>query len=150
MNSRGRLHHSTHLAGLQRKGSIFKLLLHLAFAEEAQVTSLAGTTAIRLGNGKIAQSGRPRPDLFLITFEQLYGVLLGPCDVCLSPARGPATAFMLDEEMSSSDLAIGGGAIDAGVGRTVMLGHVDLEFICVGVLGWFPSRLMRLGVEVVW
>lgn len=30
-----------------------------------------------------------------------------------------------------------------------MLGHVCLEFLGVGVLGWLPSRLMGLGIEVV-
>lgn len=57
---------------------------------------------------------------------------------------------MLDQKVGGTDFPLGGGPIDAGIGRTVMLGHVDLEFIGVGVLWRFPSGLVGLLIEVVW
>ena len=32
----------------------------------------------------------------------------------------------------------------------MVLSHIDLELFGVGILGRLPSRLVRLGVEVVW
>ncbi len=51
--------------------------------------------------------------------------------------------------MGSANLAIRAGTIDARVCRTVVLCHIDLEFVRVGPLGWLPSRVVSLLVEIV-
>ena len=51
MHTRGGLNHAAHLAGLESKRSVFELLLHLPFPEEAQITPLPSAAAVRLRNG---------------------------------------------------------------------------------------------------
>lgn len=62
---------------------------------------------------------------------------------------------MFDQEMGGADLALSCGtrAVDAGSGGgsggAVVSGHVEFQFVRVGILGRFPARFMRLLVEVV-
>ena len=82
--------------------------------------------------------------------ENLDSLFLGACDVLLFPAGWPTAVFVFDEEMSCTNLALTGRAVHPSRGCAVMLGHVDLELLGVGVLRRLPSRLVGLGVEVVW
>jgi hypothetical protein len=56
---------------------------------------------------------------------------------------------VLHEQMGGANLALGAGTVDARVRRTVVLRHVDLEFVRVGSLRRLPSRLVRLLIEIV-
>jgi hypothetical protein len=63
------------LAGLQRKGGVLKLLLHVAAAKVAEVAPLARAAAVRLGLGQVAQARPAAPDRLLVALDDLAGVL---------------------------------------------------------------------------
>ena len=175
VHPRCRLDQIAHLALVEGEGSLLELLLHVALAKEApddvsvsrrishrrdsQIAPLASAAAVRLGRREFRQ--RLGAAIFLATLVRLYlllvflyhlpGVLDRARNLGLPPtSRTPAVA-MFDEEMGTSDLAFsrrescGRNALGAVVG-----GHVCLELVRVGSGWWFPSRVFRLGVEVVW
>ena len=72
----GCLYDAAHLAGLQSTGGLFKFLLHVAVAKVAQISSLAGRRAVGLGKGKLAEGGGTRFDVFLMSLDNLEGVVL--------------------------------------------------------------------------
>ena len=77
------LHNTAHLARLEAKGGILKLLLHVSLAKVAEVASLARRGAIRLGEGELAEGDAARLDLVLVGLDDLVGVLLGAGDFSL-------------------------------------------------------------------
>jgi hypothetical protein len=141
MEPRSRLHNTTDLTGLQRKSILFKLLLHLVLPKEAQIPPLTRTAAVRLGDGKVSQSGLTRFDLLFIALDDLQSFVLGPGNICLSPALRPSTLIVLDQQMGSSDLAVGPTILtfDLGVGSAVMASHVRFEGLSIGSVWGIPA-----------
>lgn len=74
-----RLNDAAHLAGLEAKGGVLELLLHVALAKVAQVAALAGRGAVRLGGGDVAEAGA-QLDLLLVALEDRAGFFLGAGD----------------------------------------------------------------------
>ena len=67
-----------------------------------------------------------------------------------SPAARSSAVLMLDQEMSSSDLAFLCTYVEfSRRGSAVMLRHVCFEFLRVGFGRRLPSRLLRRRVEVI-
>lgn len=77
------LHNSAHLARLEAKGSIFKLLLHVSLAKVSEVTSLTGRRAVGFGESELTKCDTTRLDLLLVVLDDLKGLLLGARDLSL-------------------------------------------------------------------
>ncbi len=83
MQTAGRVHNSAELARPQGKGGLLELLLHVASAEVAQVTSLTGAAAVRLALGQLAQRDVALLDTFLVALDDGSRLVLGTRDLGL-------------------------------------------------------------------
>jgi len=72
-----------------------------------QVTSLPRTAAVTLCRGQVAQTRSPTPDPRLVRKNDSHGIVLGPLDLGLSPARGSSRVSVLDQQVRGSYLALG-------------------------------------------
>lgn len=81
MQSTRRLDNSRDLAGLQRKGGLLKLLLHVAFAEISQVSLLVGAAAVGLGVSQVAEGDLAALDALLVALDDAPGLVLAAGDV---------------------------------------------------------------------
>lgn len=70
MQAARRVHHRRNLPGLERKGGILKLLLHIALAEVAQVPLLAGAGAVRFDLGELAERRLAVLDFLFVLLDQ--------------------------------------------------------------------------------
>lgn len=75
-----RVHDARDAAGLQGKGGLLELLLHVALAKVAEVAALAGAAAVGLGDGELLQGGVAALDALLVALDDLLGVILGARD----------------------------------------------------------------------
>lgn len=94
MQPRRGLDNMTDLTRLQVESSIFKLLLHIALAEVAQISHLACTAAIRLTHSKISQGGLSAADSLLVGQNDGHSLILctsyvGLQITMLASAKGP-------------------------------------------------------------
>lgn len=84
MQTTGRLHDARHFSGLERKCSLLKGLLHVSFSKVAQVTALASTAAVGLGDSQLGQCLLLRlDDLLVVYLDDLSGLGLGAGDFVL-------------------------------------------------------------------
>lgn len=146
-----RLDDAANLARVEAESSILELLLHVALAEVTQVAPLTGAAAVGLGQGELAKGGLTRLDLLLVGLDDVQGVLLAAGDLCLSPAGRTTTAFVLDEQMGSADLALGGGdGLGSGAKAGAVVGsHVVLQLVRVGPCRRLPAGDLFGGIEIV-
>lgn len=79
------LHNSAHLARLEAKGSIFKLLLHVSLAKVSEVASLTGRRAVGFGESELTKCDTTRLDLLLVVLDDLKSLLLGARNLSLQP-----------------------------------------------------------------
>lgn len=168
MQPTGRLYNAAHLAGLETKCSVLKLLLHIPLAEVAKVAPLACRRAVGFGEGELAQGYGAGLDLGLVGLDDLESVVLGAGDfglrvwsaphvaTCstrckyLFPAAWPAAVAVLDQQVGGADLVIRDAGNGAGAGAgAVVGGHVVLELLGVRARRRLPSRDFVGGVEVV-
>mgnify|MGYP003497947624 CR=1 len=97
----------THLARLQRKGRIFKGLLHLTFFKFPQITIPRVRRTIRslmrvLGEGRL-QAFTANP--LFVSLELDHGVLGRQCDLLARATRDwIATSRVFDQQVCGSDL----------------------------------------------
>ena len=78
-----RVYYATNLAGLQRKGGLLELLLHVPPAEVPEIAALPGAAAVGFGDGKVAEGDAPALDALLVPLDDLPGVVLASGDVGL-------------------------------------------------------------------
>jgi hypothetical protein len=149
MQPTGRLDNATHLAGLERKCSLLKLLLHVSLAKVPKIPPLAGAAAVALGHGQLTQGSLAALDAGLVLLDNDHGVILAAGNLALAPRGGPPAVAVLHQEVGGADLAIGLLDGGTGVGRRVVCGHELLELLRVGAGRRLPARDFLLAVEVV-
>lgn len=83
MQAARRVHYAADLAGLQRKRSLFELLLHVPSTEEPEVPTLPGAAAVRLGDSQVSEGGAPTPDALLVSLDDFPGLFFASGNVGL-------------------------------------------------------------------
>lgn len=94
VETRSRVNHVTDLARLELECSLLEFFLHLASAEETEVSRLLGTAIVRLGRSQFTQRYLPAADAGLISKDDAHSLLLGARDfwlhsmyqICLLPS----------------------------------------------------------------
>lgn len=77
----GRVYHTRDVAGLERKGGVLELLLHVAAAEIPQVTPLTCAAAVGLGNCEVAEGDLAALDALLVGLDDLLCVVFAAGDI---------------------------------------------------------------------
>ena len=88
---------------LQRKSRILEWLLHLAATEPAQVAVVGVRGTVRVRVSKRSKLPCARPDLCLVSLQDLDGFLLGACDIRLSTTQVSIQDKMLPCERGDDD-----------------------------------------------
>ena len=89
MQTARRVDDGADLSGLEGKGGLLKLLLHIALAKVAQVAALAGAAAVGLGLGQLAEGDEgqlTRQGTWFRSFERRRVI---PVDETWEAPQGP-------------------------------------------------------------
>lgn len=87
MQAARRVYYATNLIGLQGKGSLLKLLLHIPPSEIPEVAALPCAAAVGFGNCKIPKRDAPALDGLLVPLNDLPGIVLASSDIGLRRRR---------------------------------------------------------------
>lgn len=105
----------------------------------AQVTLLACTAAVRLGDGDFTQSGLSRLNALLVSLEYLDGFILRSGDLSLPPAARPPAFAVLDQQVAAPYFALSLAANLWASCRRMVFCHVDFQLLSIGIRRWFPA-----------
>lgn len=83
-----RVNHPRDLAGLERKGCVLKLLLHVSPPKVAKVATLPGAAAVGLGQSQLAQRDLSSVNPRLVVADNLLCFALGARDLGLAVRSG--------------------------------------------------------------
>lgn len=117
---------------------------------DIQVTSLSRAATVALSSSQVAKTGCAASDSGLMAEDDGHSIVLGASDLGLTPTRGTARVFVLDEQMRGADLAfLLALAVGSQTGRAVVGAHVMLQSLAIGTGRRLPSALLGRGVEIV-
>jgi hypothetical protein len=74
--------------------------------KHSQVTLLASTAAVGLGDCKVTEGDLSGLDSLLVSLEDLNCLLFCASNFCLLPAAGTTTVAVLDEQVAAANLAL--------------------------------------------
>ena len=136
MDSRVGVNQVAQLADLESESSLFKSLLHLAWAKVTEITSVLGRAALtELGGelGKVFTALKGCSNLL----DSLDSLLLGPGDLLVSKSvYWVSRSCVLQEDVAASDWGGEVKELDLELECRVWWNHVSSTLGAVGIVGW--------------